>query len=148
MAFITQINTDAAARFFDPLKQVDARSKSQYTCRSMSDLDYAVLGALRCVSHTKTGHEFLQHHVDHRQPEVEVSHFFKALQSGRRLANLISINREGESMKRVNNFVNQVIRRATQRTQRFIRWLRVALSREAPWADSVGRLAAIWTKNL
>jgi hypothetical protein len=56
----------------------------------------AILGNLRRVSHTKTGHEILQHLVDHGQPGVESGNFFKALQSGRRLANLISINREFE----------------------------------------------------
>ena len=56
-------------------------------------------------------------------------------------------NRTGNAMKRAGNFINQVVQRATQRTQRFIRWLRVALYREVPWPDAVARLAEIWGKK-
>ena len=55
-----------------------------------------------------------------------------------------SKNREGEAMKSGGNFINQAVKRATQRTQRFIRWLRVALYREVPWREAVARLAVIW----
>jgi len=53
-------------------------------------------------------------------------------------------NREGETMKSGENFINQAVKRATQRTHRFIRWLRVALYREVPWREAVARLAVIW----
>jgi len=53
-------------------------------------------------------------------------------------------NREGEVMKSGGNFINQAVQRATQRTQRFIRWLRVALYREVPWHEAVARLREIW----
>lgn len=100
MAYISKINTDIAARFFSPLEQVYPRTKSQYICHANNDLDYAVLGTLRCLSHAKTGHEFLQHHFDQGQVGTKVSDFFKALQSKRRLRNLTSINQEiGEFMK-------------------------------------------------
>ena len=94
MASITQVVSEIAARFFKPLTEVYSRTKCQYLCHAISDLDYAVLGTLRCVSHAKTGHEFLQHHADHGLTSVEVDHFFKALKSNRRLANLTSLNEE------------------------------------------------------
>ena len=52
-------------------------------------------------------------------------------------------NREGGTMQTGKNFINQAVQRATQRTQRFIRWLRVALYREVPWREAVARLAVI-----
>ena len=53
-------------------------------------------------------------------------------------------NREGGVMRFAGNFINQAVQRATQRTQRFIRWLGVALYREVPWKEAVARLAVIW----
>lgn len=47
-------------------------------------------------------------------------------------------------LKKEGNMVNTAITRATQRTQRFIRWVRTRIYMKAPWADSVARLAAIW----
>ncbi len=56
--------------------------------------------------------------------------------------------REGspESLRRkkVGNMVNTAIVRATQRTQRFIRWVRNRIYMKASWRDSVARLATIW----
>jgi IS4 transposase len=43
------------------------------------------------------------------------------------------------------NFINSALTRATQRTQRFIRWVRARLYLEAPWSESVARLREIWT---
>jgi hypothetical protein len=45
----------------------------------------------------------------------------------------------------IGNFINTAVRRATQRTQRFIRWIRVWIYKEAPWRDSIARLREIWT---
>jgi len=62
------------------------------------DLDYAALGIARCLSHAKSGHEFLQHHIDPGRKGTTVDHFFKALSSGRRLANLTSLNAQISSV--------------------------------------------------
>ena len=40
-------------------------------------------------------------------------------------------------LKKVGNMVNTAINRATQRTQRFIRWVRNRIYMQAPWIDSV-----------
>jgi len=45
----------------------------------------------------------------------------------------------------VRNFINSALTRATQRTQRFIRWVRVRLYQNVPWSESVARLREIWT---
>jgi len=92
MPLITQLDTDVSTHFFEPLRQVYPKTEARYVCHAISDLDYAVLGILRCMSHAKTGHEFLQHHIDHGREGTTVDHFFKALKSGRRLANLTSLN--------------------------------------------------------
>lgn len=100
MAPITQIDTDVSVHFFEPLREVYPKAEARYVCRAISDLNYAVLGTLRCMSHAKTGHEFLQHHIDHGREGTSVDHFFKALKSGRRLTNLTSLNAElGEVMR-------------------------------------------------
>ena len=92
MARITQLVTEASALFFKPLKQIYSATKAQYLCRTISDLDFAALGISRCLSHAKSGHEFLQPHIDHGCKGVTVDHSFKALQSKRRLTNLTSLN--------------------------------------------------------
>jgi hypothetical protein len=43
------------------------------------------------------------------------------------------------------NFINSALTRATQRTQRFIRWVRVRLYLDAPWSESLARLRQLWT---
>jgi len=45
----------------------------------------------------------------------------------------------------VRNFINSALTRATQRTQRFIRWVRVRLYLDAPWSESMARLRELWT---
>lgn len=92
MAQISQLETDVSSLFFDPLRQVYPSTDAQYQCGRISDLDFAALGISRCLSHTKTGHEFLQHHIDHGREGVSVDLFFKSLKSQRRLTNLTSIN--------------------------------------------------------
>lgn len=47
-------------------------------------------------------------------------------------------------MKIVRNFINSAMTRATQRSQRFIRWVRVRLYQQAPWSDSLARLRELW----
>ena len=92
MATTHEINTTLESLFFKPLTDIYPGSSKQYSCTSISDLDFAKLGVLRCVSHAKTGHQFLQHHADQGQRDIDPSHFFKTLKSKRRLANLTSLN--------------------------------------------------------
>ena len=51
----------------------------------------------------------------------------------------------GTTVRAVRNFINSALTRATQRTQRFIRWVRVRLYLDVPWSESVARLREIWT---
>jgi hypothetical protein len=53
-------------------------------------------------------------------------------------------NREGKMMKEASNFIGTVITRATQRTVRFIRWLRTALYSKAPLSESLALLIRAW----
>tara|TARA_B110000014_G_scaffold260355_1_gene249928 strand:+ start:338 stop:1627 length:1290 start_codon:yes stop_codon:yes gene_type:complete len=51
-------------------------------------------------------------------------------------------------LKKVGNMVNTAISRATQRTQRFIRWVRVRIYLNVSWLASVSRLAVIWKTEI
>ena len=53
-------------------------------------------------------------------------------------------DREGKPMAQAANFIGQAVVRATQRTVRFIRWLRAHIYSEAPLGVSAARLAAVW----
>lgn len=57
-------------------------------------MDFACLGILRCITTSKSGHEFLQIHGLETDEHYDPSHFFKALKSKRRLANLKSLNQQ------------------------------------------------------
>jgi hypothetical protein len=46
------------------------------------------------------------------------------------------------------NFINTALQRATQRTQRFIRWVRVWIYKQAPWRHSIARLRQVWRTKL
>lgn len=50
--------------------------------------------------------------------------------------------------KKVGNMINTAIIRATQRTQRFIRWVRNRIYMKALWSSSVARLATIWGSEI
>jgi hypothetical protein len=78
--------------FFNDLIEIYSSSQRTYQCNAISDLDYAKLGVLRCISHAKSGHEFLQHHAQQGEADIDPSLFFKALKSTRRLANITSLN--------------------------------------------------------
>lgn len=86
------LKTESSSLFFKPLAELYEFSQARYRCTAISDLSFAQLGALRCLSHTKTGHEFLQHHADHGVADIDPDHFFKALKSKRRSMNLSSLN--------------------------------------------------------
>lgn len=92
MPTVNELQTDVARRFFFPLEAIYPDSLRQYDCRVLSDLDYAVLGTLRCLTHAKTGHEFLQEHAERGGRDENPDLFFKALKSKRRLTNLSSAN--------------------------------------------------------
>ena len=78
--------------FFNDLINIYPNSKDTYHCPSITDLDFAKLGILSCVSSAKTGHEFLQDHTEKGEAIIKPDLFFKALKSKRRLANLSSLN--------------------------------------------------------
>ncbi len=92
MPIINELHTATSRRFFAILEELYPDSRRQYDCTALGDLDYAALGILRCLSHTQTGHEFLQHHADHGGRDENPDLFFKALKSNRRLENLTSLN--------------------------------------------------------
>jgi len=92
MATYKPSNSVVFQQFFSPVIDVYSASKNQYDCTAITDLDYLEMGVLRCLSASKTGRDFIQHHGDHDRADVDVNHFFKALKSKRRIANLESIN--------------------------------------------------------
>lgn len=47
-------------------------------------------------------------------------------------------------IRAAGNFINTALQRATQRTQRFIRWVRVWIYKQALWNDSITRLKEVW----
>ncbi|MCF7731287.1 MAG: transposase [Akkermansiaceae bacterium] len=92
MASQQQLNTGFSRVFFDDIVNLYPRSQRQYACTGISDIHYCQLGVLRCLSSSTTGQEFLQYHADQNVAHIEPSHFFKALQSERRLGNITSLN--------------------------------------------------------
>lgn len=92
MASSQPIDNEFSSRFFDDIVLLYPRSSRQYRCTDVSDIHYCQLGVLRCLSSSATGQEFLQFHADQGQADIAPSHFFKALQSPRRLANITSLN--------------------------------------------------------
>ena len=51
---------------------------------------------------------------------------------------------EPRVMGLVRNFINSALVRATQRTQKFVRWVRVRIYQQARWDDSLVRLRELW----
>ena len=47
-------------------------------------------------------------------------------------------------VRAAGNFINTALLRASQRTRRFIRWVRVWIYKQAPWGDSIVRLRQVW----
>jgi hypothetical protein len=47
-------------------------------------------------------------------------------------------------IRAAGNFINTALLRATQRTQRFIRWVRVWIYKQVPWQESLVRLRKVW----
>lgn len=92
MAQTQYLNSEFSSRFFADIFQLYPQSSRQYRCTDISDIHYSQLGVLRCLSSSTTGQEFLQFHADQGIANIEPSHFFKALKSPRRLANITSLN--------------------------------------------------------
>lgn len=92
MAFYIPSPSQLFRRLFQPVVDAYQRSSKRYDCAELTDLDFIEMGVNRCLSASRTGRDFLQHHGDGGRKEIGVSHHFKALQSGRRLANLASVN--------------------------------------------------------
>jgi len=86
------LNTSLSDFLFKPLFALYSLSESRRECGSISDEVYAQLGVLRCISSEKTGQGFLQLHADKHVADIDPGHFFKSLQSSRRLANITSLN--------------------------------------------------------
>ena len=79
-------------RLFQPALDAFSVSETRYLCHRIPDKDYLALGVLRCLTDSRTGRDFLQRHGDCGGADISVDHFFKAIQSKRRLKNLASIN--------------------------------------------------------
>lgn len=86
------IDNEFSKRFFSSIIELYPQSLRQYRCTDISDIHYCQLGVLRCLSSATTGQEFLQFHADQGIANIEPGHFFKALKSPRRLANITSLN--------------------------------------------------------
>jgi len=101
MATTQHLDNEFSTRFFADIIRLYPQSERQYRCTDISDIHYCQLGVLRCLSSSTTGQEFLQFYADQGIANIEPSHFFKALKSQRRLANLTSLNELlAEPMKR------------------------------------------------
>lgn len=86
------VDNEFSSRFFTDVFQLYPQSSRQYRCTDVSDIHFCQLGVLRCLSSSTTGQEFLQFHADQGIANIDPSHFFKALKSPRRLANITSLN--------------------------------------------------------
>lgn len=64
-------------------------------------------------------------------------------QEGRAKATLLASLAAGV-IRVAGNFINTALTRATQRTQRFIRWVRVWIYKQAAWGDAIARLKEVW----
>ena len=89
---LPQLDNEFSRRFFAPVTDAYPDSLRQYRCTEISDVHFAQLGVLRCLASSISGQEFLQHHADQNVAEIDPGHFFKALKSKRRLANITSLN--------------------------------------------------------
>jgi hypothetical protein len=86
------LDTEFSQRFFADILSLYPGSDRRYDCPGISDIHYCQLGVLRCLDTATTGQQFLQHHADQNVADIDPGHFFKALKSPRRLANITSLN--------------------------------------------------------
>lgn len=92
MPTYTPSHSPVCQQLFAPVTKVYSKSETKYDCPTIADLDFLEMGVLRCLSESKTGRDFIQRHGDNDRLDVTTDHFFKALKSTRRIANLKSIN--------------------------------------------------------
>jgi hypothetical protein len=92
MAHYQPPNSPVLERLAAPLHDAYSGSVRRYDCRELGDLDFLRAGVSRCLCAVTSGRDFLQRHGDGGGGDIDVSLFFKALKSGRRLANLESVN--------------------------------------------------------
>src|SRR5690349_4639244 len=72
--------------FFAPVLDLVATAKQQWSCPSLSDQDWFLLGVRRALEHHPSGRSFLQQLAAAGLKAPERSHFFETLKSKRRLA--------------------------------------------------------------
>jgi hypothetical protein len=90
MAYHLPPTSPVTNKLLAPLVEAYAGSQRKYDCTGFGDLDFLETGVLRCISAVTSGRDFLQQHADRGRKDIAVDLFFKALKSGRRLANLES----------------------------------------------------------
>ena len=95
-------NSPVFHRLFQPALEAFAASETRYLCHRIPDEDYLAAGVLRCLSSSRTGRDFLQNNGDFGALDISVDHFFKAIQSKRRLKNLASINNGLSQLMRIS----------------------------------------------
>lgn len=91
MAHYQPSKSPVFSRLFAPAAEAYASCARPYGCARLTDLDFIEMGALRALTDSRTGRDFVQRHGDHGRKQVSVDLFFKALKSKRRLANLQSL---------------------------------------------------------
>lgn len=79
-------------KYFKPLFEIYSSSENKRKCKEISDIVYAFIGVLRCLSQSSSGHDFVQHLGDMNIIDITADLFFKSLKSKRRLNNLTSLN--------------------------------------------------------
>ena len=86
------IKTTVSNKFFKPLFDLYSSSENKRKCKEITDIAYVVIGVLRCLSQSSSGHDFVQYLGDMSIINITADLFFKSLKSERRLKNLISFN--------------------------------------------------------
>lgn len=92
MAHRISPTSSVITKLLAPLFDAYSRSLRKYACTELSDLDFLESCISRCISAVSSGRDFLQQHADSGRKDIELTLFFKALKSTRRLANLVSVN--------------------------------------------------------
>jgi hypothetical protein len=92
MAYHIPPTSPVITKLLAPLLDAYSGSLRKYACTALGDLDFLESGISRCLSAVTSGRDFLQQHADKGRKDIERTLFFKALKSGRRLANLVSVN--------------------------------------------------------
>ncbi len=92
MAYHKQPTSPVITKLLAPLLDAYSGSMRKYACTVLGDLNFLETGISRCISAVTSGRDFLQQHGDNGREDIELTLFFKALKSARRLANLASVN--------------------------------------------------------